>query len=392
MKILILSDDFPPNSFGGAGISTFNLSQGLVKAGHQVSVITTCQKKAEQGNFESDGMKVLKIFANFHERWEAYLGLYNPQTVGRFKKIIKEINPDIVHAHNIHSFLSYHCLKIAKKSGKPVFLTARDTMLFTYGKLATKKYLEKLDPHISCIDNLKQARKRYNPFRNIIIRHYLKYVDKIFAISHSLKQALELNGIKNVEVVYNGIDAEEWQVSPEIVDRFKLKHSLQNKKIVFFAGRISKLKGAHQINQAMVLVRKEVPEAVLLTAGTQGVGWLEGESLRAAYHASDIVVTPSIYLDPFNRTNIEAMACHKPVVGTCFGGTPEIVQDGMTGFIVNPLKTELMAQKIIALLKNEQLAKQMGAAGYERVRKEFSLEKCVNKNIELYHKYANATI
>jgi len=378
MKILILSDDFPPLSFGGAGISTFDLSRGFSRAGHQVFVITTCQKKNEERDFEYEGLKIFRIFTNFHERWEPYLSLYNPKTVGKVAKIIKEINPDVVHAQNIHSFLSYHCLKIAKNSGKPVFLTARDTMLFTYGKLATKRYLKKLDPRISWLDNLKQAKKRYNPFRNIIIRHYLKYVDKIFAISNSLKQALEANGIKNVEVVYNGIDVDEWQMGSKIAGGF------EDKKIVFFAGRISNLKGAELINQAMDLVKKDVPEAVLLVAGTRGVGWLDGDNLKAAYHAADIVVVPSVYLDPFNRTNIEAMACKKPVVGTCFGGTPEIVKDGVTGYIVNPLNIELMAQKITDLLKNPEKAQQFGELGYERVKKYFNLNECVAKNIYEY--------
>ncbi|MDD2654849.1 MAG: glycosyltransferase family 4 protein [Candidatus Omnitrophica bacterium] len=381
MKILILADEFPPQSFGGAGISTFDLSRGLVRAGQQVVVVTTCQKKNEEREFESAGMKIFRIFTDFHERWEPYLSLYNPKTVGKVREIIKEINPDIIHAHNIHSFLSYYCLKIAKKSGKPVFLTARDTMLFTYGKLATKRYLGKLDPRVSWVDNLRESQKRYNPFRNIIIRHYLKYVDKIFAISDSLKQALELNKIKNVEVIYNGIDVDEWQMGSKIAGGFK------DKEIVFFAGRISNLKGAELINQAMDLVKKDVPEAVLLVAGTRGVGWLAGDNLKAAYYAADIVVIPSVYLDPFNRTNIEAMACKKPVVGTCFGGTPEIVKDGVTGYIVNPLNVGLMAQKITDLLKNPTKAKQFGEAGYERVKKDFSLEKCVQKNLDWYQKY-----
>lgn len=387
MEILILTDDFPPQSFGGAGISTHDLARGLQKAGHQVSVITTCQEKSNEAVSDEQGLKIFRIFADFHERWQPYLGLYNPQTARKVRGIIKEINPDIVHASNLHSYLSYHCLKIAKKIGKPVFLTARDTMSFTYGKLGTKKYLDKLDSRISWRDNLKQAQKRYNPFRNMIIRHYLKFVDKIFAISDSLKEALNKNGIQNVEVVYNGIDVADWQVSPEEIEAFKKKYNLQGKKVVFFGGRISGLKGAEQISQAITIVKKEIPQAILLTVGTQGIGWLQGEDLKAAYHAADIVVVPSVYLDPFNRTNIEAMACKKPVVGTCFGGTPEIVRDGVTGFIVNPFKVALMSEKIIDLLKNQSKARQFGEAGFQRVKQCFNLDSQVAQTISWYQKY-----
>lgn len=388
MKILMLQDDFPPEVSGGAEISTLGLALGLQKAGHEVFVLTTCRDKSSEGEHIYQGVRVIKIYANYHERWRAYLSLYNPQTVGRVKKFIQEINPDIVHAHNIHFYFSYACLKIAKKLKKPVFLTVRDVMPFSYGKLATKQYLTKLDYRVSWWDNLKQAQKRYNPLRNIIIRHYLKkYVDKIFAISYALKEALNQNGIQNVEVIYNGIDVNEWQVSSERIRDFKERHNLQDKKIVFFGGRISALKGIKQINEAMARVKKEIPEAFLLIAGEGGVGWLQGEELRAAYGAADVAVLPSICFDSFGRVNIEAMACKKPVVGTCFGGVPEVVEDGVTGFIVNPFNTELMAQRLIDLLKNPEKARKFGEAGYERAKKHFNLSDRIAQMIGWYQKF-----
>lgn len=386
MKILILTDEFPTEGCGGAEISTFNLAHGLKKFGHDVYIVTTCRKKSDEGEQDYRGIRVFKFSTQYHERWRAYLSLYNYQVIGRVRNLIRELKPDVVHAQNIHYYLSYYCLRLAKKTGAKVFLTARDTMLFSYGKLDTLKYLKNLDSRVSWRDNLRQARKRYNPLRNIIIRHCLKYVDKVFAISQSLKQALEANKIKNIAVIYNGIDADDWSVEQSVIENFKKKYGLVGKKVVFFGGRISAQKGRDQINRAMVLVQKEVPEAVLLAVGTKGIGWLQGDDLKAAYYAADVVVTPSIYLDPFNRINIEAMACKKPVVGNCFGGTPEIIQDGVTGFIVNPLNTVLMSQKIIDLLQNPAKAEQFGRAGYERVKKYFSLEKCVNENIAWYGK------
>ncbi len=386
MKILILSDDFPPQSFGGAGFSTFYLARGLHKTGHQVFIITACQKKEDEGITDYQGLKVFRIFTNYHERWRAYLSLYNPQTVKKVREIIQEINPNIVHAHNIQSYLSYHCLKIAKKMKKPVFFTARDVTTFNYGKLATKKYLEKFDYRTNWWDHLKQAKKRYNPFRNFFIKRYLGYTDKIFAVSHALKNALEQNGIKNVEVSYTGIDVDDWHVAPEKIEEFKKKYNLQGKRVIFFGGRISGLKGSTQIKQAIAKVKEKVPETVLLMAGTKGIGWLQEDELKAAYGTADIVVVPSISCDAFPRSNLEAMACEKPVIGTCFGGTPEIIQDGVTGYIVNPFDTELMAERIIDLLKNHQKAKQFGEAGHERVKKYFSLNAHAAQTIAWYKK------
>ncbi|MFH1780845.1 MAG: glycosyltransferase family 4 protein [Candidatus Nealsonbacteria bacterium] len=388
MKILMLQDDFPPDVCGGAEISTLGIACGLQKAGHEVFVITTCRDKSSEGECVYLGVKIIKIYADYHERWRAYLSLYNPQTVGKVRELIKKINPDIVHAHNIHYYLSYACLKSAKKLQKPVFLTVRDVMPFSYGKLATKKYLEKLDYRVFWWDNFKQAQKRYNPLRNVIIRHYFKkYVNKIFAISCAVKNALNQNGIQNVGVIYNGIDVDEWVISPERIEEFRKKYNLQNKKIILFAGRISALKGSAQIDAAMIKIKKEVPSAVLLTAGDGGIGWLRGEELKAAYHASDVVTVPSVCFDSFGRVNIEAMACKKPVVGTCFGGVPEVIQDGVTGYVVNPFKTEFMADKIIDLLKNPEKANKFGEAGYERAKKCFNLADRIAEMVRYYQKF-----
>ncbi len=387
MKILILADDFPPQTFGGAGFSTFYLALGLKKAGHEIFVITTCQDKSLEGETDYQGLRVFRIFANYHERWRAYLGLYNPWIVGKVKILIGKINPDVVHAHNIHSYLSYACLKIAKQAQKPVFLTARDTMSFNFGKLATRKYLEKFDARTSWRDHLKQAKKRYNPLRNILIKKYLSYVDQIFAVSQALKEALEQNGIKNAEVSHTGIDVGDFKVGPEKIEEFKKKYNLLGKKVIFFGGRISGLKGLGETNQAIIKVKKEIPEAVLLVAGKQGIGWLSGDELKAAYWAADVVVVPSVYLDPFPRSNLEAMACQKPVVATIFGGSPEIVQNGITGFVVNPFNIELLAEKIIDLLKNPEKARQFGQAGYERVKERFTLDSQVNQTLSWYQKF-----
>jgi len=392
MKILFLSDDFPPESFGGAGIVAFNLAYGLQKLRHQIFVITTVRERSDEGDIDYQGLKIFRIYSKYHERWRAYLSLYNPQTVEKIQKLIKQIKPDIIHAHNIHYYLSYHCLKIAKKYSRAVFLTAHDAMLFHYGKLSEfvnpndLSIPQRFNYKINHWQQIKKYKKRYNPFRNIIIRYYLKYVDKIFAVSYALKDALNQNGIYNVEVIHNGIDVDEWQVEAKDIEAFKKRFSLKNKKIIFFGGRISNLKGLQQIERAMIKIKEEIPESFLLKVGLQGIGWLAGNTLKAAYGSANLVVTPSLYLDPFLIINLEAMACKKPVIGTCFGGTPEIVQDGVTGYIVNPFDVETMRAKIIDLLKNPQKARRFGEAGYERAKKYFSLDSQIAKILAWYQK------
>lgn len=398
MKVVFLADDFPPASFGGAGISTYELALGVKKAGHEVFIITTCRNESEAGESEYHGLKMYKIASDYPERWRAWLSLYNPPVVRQVKEILKELRPDIVHANNIHFHLSYYCLKLAKKYAKAVVWTARDAMAFSYGKLATERYFKTGDARLSGLDNFLQAGRRYNPFRNICIKRLLRYADAKFAVSDALRSALEQNGIADVAVMRTGADAAEYTASPRETEDFKRKHGLSDKRIVLFAGRLSGAKGGRAALDAMAAAAKEIPDAVLLVAGgTDGyarlmekeaslsgtrdnvvfTGWIGREEMKAAHAASDIVLVPSLYLDAFPRTVIEAMAAGKPVVATRYGGAPEIVVDGKTGYVVDPFDVPSLAEKIDGLLHDREKAARFGAAGRERIQAEFDINDTV---------------
>ena len=407
MRILYFSDEFPPTVTGGATVVAYDIANAVFKKGHKVFAITANQDRSRAGESYIGGIKIFTLFSKSPVFLRHYLSAWNPFLAGKIKKILKEIKPDIVHVHNIHTHISYSALKIAKKSGAKVFLTAHDTMLVSYGKAyfpcGEKNF------RVTAWLNMKTAGKRYNPFRNMAIKYYLRYVDKVFAISASLKNLLAQNGIKS-EVLHNGIDAGVWTKPLESdIQNFKKKFGITDKKVVFFGGRLSGAKGGLQIIKAFSRVIKLLPnkDAVLVIAGREtsgkhkmeefiknfGVsdyvvftGWLGREEMKTAFFVSDVCVTPSIYFDPFNLFNIEAMAASKPVVGTCFGGTPEIVIDGQTGYIVNPLDNEDMGRKICELVSDAEKSAVFGKNGRKRVEEFFSLEKQAQKLIGWYEK------
>jgi len=407
MKILFLNDDFPPFGWSSPGILTYNLARKLKELGHEIYILTTSQDKNFQEKEIIDGLNYYRVYSNYNIRWRDYLNLYNFQIAKKLNEIFEEIKPEVTHLHIIHLYLSYYSIFLAKKYSQKVFLTAHDYQLFSYNKLEIKH----LNNKYTFFDGLKQAKKRFNPFRNIIIRHYIKKLKRIFVLSQAQKKIFELNNINNLEVLPNAIDLADWQIARSDIENFKQKYNLTDKKIIFFGGRLSLEKGLGQIIKSFEAIRAKLgfktqfsSDCVLFIAGEINnlidecldkinqsasknviiAGWLDRQMLKTAIASSDLVVTPSIYPDPFNMLNLEAMACKKPVIGTCFGGTPEIVKDGETGFIVNPFEVELMAERVIELLQDENKAKEFGENGYQRAKERFSLDHHVEKLLNYY--------
>ena len=401
MKILVLCDDFPPHHAGGAGTVAFSFAQEMQRHGHTVHIITTVRTKGDAGVGEIAGMHIHRIWSIYDLRFQAYVSMYNPRVVRQVHTLISEYKPDIVHAHNVHAYLSYASLMVAKRSGARVILTAHDVMSFNYGKL-----VEYINPNTLSIPTsfnyrthwmyqLKTQRFRYNPFRNYIIRYILRtYVDRIVAVSSALKQALQDNGIKHVDVIYNGIDIKKWEVAPAVVQTFQNAHGIGSSAILF-GGRLAGVKGTKQILDALVLITREVPTVQLVVFGNTEtttarmtvyarevgvlkhvifVGWIVGEDLHTLYHACAVVVVPSLSFDSFPTVNLEAFACKKPVVATCFGGSSEIVREGINGYVVNPFDVSHMAKKITDLLSNPSMAGAYGNAGYAMIERQCTLD------------------
>ena len=407
MKIVFLSDDFPPQSFGGAGISTHDLARGMKANGHEVFVITTCRKKEEASVYTYNGITVHRIQSAYHPRWRAYVSVWNIFATRKIASILNEIRPDVVHANNIHAHLSFYSLVVARKYAGAVLFTARDTMSVSYGKLSTKRYIEKLDPYISWKENLAHAKLWYNPIYTYAAKKYLAYAHARLSVSDALRQALEKNGIRGVQAMHTGLDVTEWGASPHEIQAFKKKFAIEGKKIILHSGRLSPSKGSDKLIDAMRHVVKEVPDAVLVIAGFMGpqeekiqrefgqrlvcTGWIDRADVRISFAASDVVVVPSLYLDPFPRVVLEAMASKKPVVGSCYGGSKEVIVDTETGYVIDPHDSATMAEKIITLLKDQARAEQFGEKGYERIRTKFNLKDKIELHAGLYKSILDAS-
>ena len=395
MKIVILSDGFPPNDISGAEVIAGNLAHALSRKGHEISVITTVRDKSLAGIFKDNSLTIYKIYSDYDLRFRSYRSINNPKIVREVGRIVKEIRPDIVHAHNLHRYISYASLKEAKKYSKAVYLTMHDVMSVHYGKLGAK--LDSLNTvvpsSIGPLGQFLQYKFYYNPFRNVAIRYYLRSVDKLFSVSLSLKKVLESSGVKGIEALQNGINISDWKVDQSKLLEFKQKYNLENKKVLFFGGRLSSAKGGLISISVLKEVSIEMPDVVLLIVGDKNksseemvkkaeslgvtdrlifTGRIDHKDIRYAYASSDVVLVLSQYIDPFPTVNLEAMATARPIVGTILGGTREAVLDNKTGYIVNPVDVKGISEKVLVLLSDSKKAEAFGIAGFERVKRNFN--------------------
>lgn len=414
MKIVLLNDRIPPEGQGGAEAVVWRLAQGLKRGGHEPHVVAATPEAAFDET--RDGIPTYHIHAGYPERFRAWLSLWNPQTVGAFGKLLRRLQPDVVNAHNIHSWLSYHTLKVARDAGCGVVFSAHDAMTFAYGKLPASftpgapEMLDRGNLRLPSGYNLRQNRFRYNPLRNVLIRRCLERQAQIRTVpSRALAAAFADNDMPPVEVVHNGIDVNEWRpVDESFVADLRRRLDLEGKQVILIAGRMTAEKGTQQILSALDQLREQFPQLRLLVLTSRDIesqipsafahlrsiirvgGWLSGDELRAAYQMADVVAVPSVYVDPFPTVALEAMALGKPVVATAFGGAREAVVDGETGYVVNPLETAAYADRLARLLRDPGLRREFGWRGRERIRRKFLLGQQVEQMLRRYERALSA--
>ncbi len=401
MHIALLNDDALPVSQGGTAVVVDRLSRGYKRAGHSVTLITTHQDASQGRIVRGDGR--ISIFSNYPLKLRHRHCLGDSAMRAALTEVFSQLRPDAVHANNIHAHLTYESLIIAKKHTSKIILTAHDVFLVAFARVRGERFehctLQGKPYRMHGIEHLLSVGRKYWPLRNSVIRTILAQSQaKVVAISDAHRRFLTVNGINVAAVVSNGTEVLP-PVSAKQIETFRSRLRLTGPTILF-GGRLSDDKGSTVLLEAFARVRSVCPDAQLLIAGEAeriteqlshvsdrtGIvlaGWLPPDDMRVAYSAATLTTTPSLCFDPFNLMNIESMAEGTPVVATCFGGAPEIIEDGKTGLIVNPRDTQAFSDALLTLINHPEKAREMGEQGRQRVQEMFSVDRQCAAYIDL---------
>jgi glycosyltransferase involved in cell wall biosynthesis len=222
------------------------------------------------------------------------------------------------------------------------------------------------------------------------------------AISHKIKDVLVRDGIpgERIMVVHSGINPERFSSvkSDHLIPEFNLRNS---EPVVVNVAHLAAHKGQQYLVRAIPLVLSKIPNArFFIVGGGELMRELRGlaaslglnrkliltgfrHDVGAFYQIADLFVMSSVQ-EGLGTSVLDAMALGKPVVATHSGGIPEIIQDGETGRIVTAADPAALADGIIELLTNAEQARRMASRGKEVVRRNFSVDAMVDKNIEVY--------
>ena len=411
MHIVLLNDDALATAEGGAKggavVIVDNVRRGLASAGHRVTFITSHRSQGENDivRTKDDAGETISIGVSYPLKRRHRMCLRIPHVSRHLCNLFTELKPDVVNAHNIHTYLTYESLLLAGAHTKNVFLTAHDTYLVSFDRVRGAAYerlaLEGNGLRMHCWHHAAAGRK-YWPLRNPAIRSILRQSGaKIIGISDATKKFLEANGIGVLTVIHNGIPLPIIPKDDDVA-AFRKRCGLTG-PTVLFAGRIREDKGIRALLDAATIALEEMNDLQILVAGDRSrmerflrdrpehmrrmvitTDWLSQKEMPLCYRAADIVAVPSLYLDNFPTVNLEASAFERPVIGTPFGGTPEVVIDGKTGLIENPKHAETFAQSLLILLRDKAIRERMGKEGRERIAQEFTLEKQIEHYLSLF--------
>jgi glycogen synthase len=230
--------------------------------------------------------------------------------------------------------------------------------------------------------------------------------DAVIAVSQAMRD--DIISHYNVDparvvVIHNGIDLAAYR---RVEDRKALDARGIRQPYVLFVGRVSRQKGitylleaAESFPEGVTLVlcasSPDTPElqeeVVQKVSRMRNVVWIDrmlpkSELVQLYSHAS-VFVCPSVY-EPFGIINLEAMACETAVVATAVGGIPEVVEDGITGILVEPGNPVDLARAVTGILESPDVARRMGEAGRARVEERFSWQAIAKQTKRLYEEIA----
>lgn len=388
---------------GGADKYFLELSQALTQAGHEVAVFSMEHPKNQATPYAKYFVSRLSFNeGGFKDKLKTPgRVIYSLEAKRKFKKLVIDFKPDIIHIHNIYHQLSPSILDVVKKFNIPVVMHLHDYKLIcpNYQLFTNGHVCEACKPDHYCECTKKRCFK--NSFSKsalatleMFIHHrclkiYAKNIHTLIAPSAFMKQKLvEFNWPENkIKVIVNPFSASLQASEKELNDA-------KSENYLLFFGRLSKEKGLLTLVEAAAKTQSNLKfagigeqqdmletEAKKHNVKAEFLGFKSGEELKNIILKAKAVIIPSIWYENMPLSLLEALNLGKPVLASRIGGLPEIIQEGQNGYLFNPGDASDLADKINKL--NQSDLNKISQFARNSV-KDFSPEKNLQQVIAVY--------
>lgn len=358
MKIAIITYHFLPNWLGGIEVATNYMAKELVKRGHEVHIITSYDENLPKISKEN-GYYIHRLTC----RKVVFVGVILFWINIFFS--LKKIDPELVHVQSIGNGIPAYLAKIIMK--KPYLVWGHGSDVYLPWR-----------------------------FKWIISKIVIENAGIVVALSEDMRKRIKKKDDKNIIVLPNGIDIELFKKGAQNLN------PSNDKKTILFVGTLHNVKGVIYLIDAIKIVSQTMSEVSLLIVGDgkdreelkrivdrlnlnryiQFVGKVPNERIPEYMARSDIFVLPSLS-EGLPVVVLEAMASGLPIIATNVGGLPDIIKNGENGFLVKPKNSKEIAEKILVVLKNDELKKKMSNNNKQKAN-EYSWEKIVKKLEGIY--------
>lgn len=370
MRIAMVGDEFYPD-IGGVPTYTWELGEALARLGVEPILFTHAHPSRPEEE-EIGGLRVKHLNGFVVPRLDRALSFRIARDLHRD---IKSGGFDIVHGQDIYSSMALQSIHSAHKCGVPSVLTCHSVHKTGWF-----------------------WRLIYQP---LVLT--MQIANRIIAVSNATAEFCRGLGVydRKIKVIMNGVDPSKFNPADGSCMRTRL--DLGAEPLVVTAIRLVKRKGAEHLVTAFSKVLQRVPDAKLVIAGggpeaanlhalmkklgiensTFMLGTLSREQVIKLIAAADIFVLPSL-MESFGLVLLEAMAAGVPIVCTRAGGVPEIVENEINGLMVPPADADALADAILRVLDDRELAKKLRVNGLRVAREKFSWEKTARETLTLY--------
>jgi len=385
---------------GGSERVFFDEMELLKQGGHQVTPFSRSFEQNQPTEFSCYFPSPLAYQGvSLSQKVGAALKLiYSPEVRHQAGRLMDRVRPDLVHCHNIYGRLTTAVLDAAKQRGIPVVMTLHDY------KLVCPAYLMLRNNEVCALCNGRD-------FRHCVMGRCHKgelFSSLVYAAEAYMSRLLHKYAAVNAFLCPSrflldrhrdaGFPESKLNLVPNFIDLDGFTPNFAPGSYVLYAGRLSHEKGVATLLKAaagLTVPLKIVGDGPLrdelerfaLENGLHHVeflGYRSGLELKRLFSDAAFLVFPSEWYENAPMTILEAFALGKPVLGSNLGGTPELVQEGLTGSIFRAGDVEELRERLAELLRDPERLEQMGRAGRRLVEARHGAENHYRMLMDLY--------